>query len=196
MNNRSLDGQEVQGGRQPVQERTQCEIPKNFSEKWKTSQVYKLVIYRWNEYTSILKLCKALGLWPGRRTLAAALTLTFICTLTAHGKFKPSVLKHFPTVFFSSLSPGHNPECGPDKVTFVHRASDSLCLRLPACLPAWAIDEVCEARMPFSAICVGNTICSKAENFMPIQSQTKCLSPTWLWLCLCLCVCVNFLIES
>lgn len=65
MNNRSLDGQEVQGGRQPVQERTQCEIPKNFTEKWKTSQVYKLVIYRWNEYTSILKLCKVLGLWAG-----------------------------------------------------------------------------------------------------------------------------------
>lgn len=53
---------------------------------------------RVHEY--IFKLRKVLGLWPGGRTLAAALTLTFICTLTAHGKFKPSVLKYFPTVFF------------------------------------------------------------------------------------------------
>lgn len=146
---------------------------------------------RVHEY--IFKLRKVLGLWPGRRTLAAALTLTFICTLTAHGKFKPSVLKHFPTVFFPSLSPGHNPECGPDKVTFVHRASDSLCFRLPGCLPpcllpAWAIDEVREARMPFSAICVGNTICSKAENFMPIQKPNQ-MPFTYLTVSLCACVC-------
>lgn len=48
MNNRSSDGQEKfkEAGRQPAQERTQCECPKKFAEKWKTSQVYKLVIYR------------------------------------------------------------------------------------------------------------------------------------------------------
>lgn len=199
MNNRSSDGREVQGGRQAAsaQERTQCECPKKFAEKWKTSQVYELVIYRWNEY--IFKLRKVLGLWPGGRTLAAALTLTFICTLTAHGKFKPSVLKHFPTVvFFLSLSPGHNPECGPDKVTFVHRASDSLCLRLPGCLGACfllgPLMRSVKPGCPFQPFVLATQFAPRRRISCQFKSQTKCLSPTWLWVCMR--VCVNFLIES
>lgn len=64
---------------------------------------------------------------------------------------------------------------------------------------ARAIDEVCIARMPFSAIFVGNTICSKAENFMPIQKPNQMpFTCVCVWGCGCVCVsvCVNFLIES
>lgn len=105
----------------------------------KPHEVCALVIYRWNDWV-ILKLWVKF-LWPlaDTATLAAALTLTFICTLMAHGAVQAVCFEAFPFFLFfcfwlfsssssflqSSLSPGHNPECGPDKVTFVHTASDS-----------------------------------------------------------------------
>lgn len=151
---------------------------------------------RVHEY--IFKLRKVLGLWSGGRTLAAALTLTFICTLTAHGKFKPSVLKHFPTVvfFFLSLSPGHNPECGPDKVTFVHRASDSLCLRLPGCLLACfllgPLMRSVKPGCPFQPFVLATQFAPRRRISCQFKSQTKCLSPTWLWVCVRVCELSNW----
>lgn len=148
---------------------------------------------RVHEY--IFKLRKVLGLWPGRRTLCCGPDFDIHLHFDGARQIQAVCFEAFSNglFFFLSLSPGHNPECGPDKVTFVHRASDSLSLRLPGCLPpcllpAWAIDEVREARMPFSAICVGNTICSKAENFMPIQKPNQ-MPFTYLTVSLYACVC-------
>lgn len=84
--------------------------------------------------------------------------------------------------FFLSLSPGHNPECGPDKVTFVHRASDSLYLRLLACLGACfllgPLMRSVKPGCPFQPFVLATQFAPRRRISCQFKSQTKCLSPT------------------
>lgn len=152
---------------------------------------------RVHEY--IFKLRKVLGLWPGGRTLAAALTLTFICTLTAHGKFKPSVLKYFPTVFFRVSPLGITLSVVQTKWPLyteqaIRSASACLAACLGACFLLGPLMRSVKPGCPFQPFVLATQFAPRRRISCQFKSQTKCLSPTWLWVCMR--VCVNFLIES
>lgn len=200
MNNRSSDGREVQGGRQAAsaQERTQCECPKKFSEKWKTSQVYKLVIYRWNAYTSTSSSC-AKFLASGREgepSLRPWLWHSFaLWRRTANSsRLFWSIFQRF---FFRVSPLGITLSVVQTKWPLyteqaIRSASACLAACLGACFLLGPLMRSVKPGCPFQPFVLATQFAPRRRISCQFKSQTKCLSPTWLWVCVRVCELSNW----